>query len=637
MKELKTYGSWTSPISSSLVANSPIGISDITIDQNEIYWSEFHPSESGRSLIVKYDKKKNKTECILDKPFSARSKVHEYGGGSFTVHNKTLYFSNESDQHFYSLSNNGKILDLTKDDQKRYANPIYDTQRNVLYAVEETHHSDKKITNSLVQIDVNNSRVKTIHEGWDFYGMLAIHPKNTHLAFITWNHPNMPWDETTLWKSSLKDDGSLSNIKKVAGGLNESIIQPEWNSKGQLFFISDKTGYWNIYYLKDKNIFPCHKLSADFGRPFWVFGNSNYDFLSEEKIACIYTMKGLDQLEIIDLKQKKIDKISLPFTSLSYLKACENTLFFIASSPTQAKCLISYDFKNMKTLCKSSKVSIESSYISIPEAIEFPTEDNKTSHGFFYPPKNRDQFGEGKPPLIIKSHGGPSSQASPSLNLEVQFWTSRGFAYFDVNYGGSTGYGRKYRERLKGQWGIVDVNDCANGAQFLIEKGKVDREKIAIKGSSAGGYTALAGIAFKDIFKAGVSYYGVSDLTALAASTHKFELHYLDGLIGPYPKSKKRYIRYSPKNNVDKITCPVLLFQGSMDKVVPPSQANAMYEALNTNNIPVALIQFEGEKHGFKKPENIQKAFEFELFFYSKVFNFFLENTSYKLKIQNLK
>lgn len=632
--EAQPHGSWKSPITSSMIVEAAIKLGDIVIDGETLYWNETRPSEKGRSVVMKWEK--GKAVEITPSSYNARTRVHEYGGGAFTAHGGTVYFSNDQDQHFYAQSSEGSITDISQADKKRYANPLFDPQRNLLYAVQEEHHSEHHVVNTLVKIDPKTHTITPIHEGWDFYGMPALHPQGTHLAFITWNHPNMPWDGTTLWVGELAPDGSLMHLKEVAGGISESIFQPEWSADGTLYFVSDRSGFWNLYSLGKKEVEACYPMEAEFGQPLWVFGVSRYAFLPNGKIASIFTVKGTDFLGMIDPEKRTLETLDLPFTCMGNLHAQGETLYFMGSSPTEVKSLIRYDFKTVERLRVSKTLTIDLGYISLPETLEFPTEKGNTAFGFFYPPKNKDYQGTDKPPLIVKSHGGPSAHVTSSLNLEIQFWTSRGFAFLDVNYGGSTGYGREYRERLKGNWGIVDIDDCVNGALYLADQGRVDREKMAIKGGSAGGYTTLAALTFRDVFKAGASYYGVSDLEALAQDTHKFESRYLDGLIGPYPQEKNRYITYSPIHHTDKLSCPVILLQGAEDKVVPPAQAEKMFEALKKKKIPVAYLLFEGEQHGFRLAENIKKSLDAELYFYAKIFGFKPADPLNPLTIHNL-
>lgn len=637
------YGSWKSPITSSTLVESAIKLGDITIDGNTVYWNEIRPSEKGRSVVVKWDQSQGID--INQDPYNVRTRVHEYGGGSYTVHEGTLYFTNFKDQHFYSLSPDGTIKQLTTADNKRYANPVYDPEDNLIYAIEETHNSETDVINSLVAIDAEGKlEVQTLHSGHDFYSSIALNPDGTELAFLTWNHPRMPWDGTELWAAQILPGGKLTKIKKVTGGHSESIFQPRYAPDGKLFFISDQTGFWNLYERGPKEIIPCYPLDAEFGSPQWVFGMSRYDFVGDDngyQIACIYTIKGTDHLALLDLNKYTLKKLPLSYTNYSDIHTSGNTLYFQAASPDEARAIYSLDLSNqdLSVIRKSKEMTIDTGYFSKPETLEFPTENGLTAFAFFYPPKNKDftPLSDEKPPLIVKSHGGPSAHVSATLNLEIQYWTSRGFAFLDVNYGGSTGYGRAYRERLKGNWGIVDVDDCTNGALYLAKLGRVDPERLAIKGGSAGGFTTLAALTFRDVFKAGASYFGVSDLVAMTDDTHKFESRYLDGLIGSYPEQKERYIEYSPIHHTDKLSCPVILLQGAEDKIVPPSQSELMYKALKEKGIPVAYLVFEGEQHGFRNAENIKKALDSELYFYSQIFHFTPSDALEPIPIDNWK
>lgn len=615
----KPHGSWKSPITSSLIVESSIRLGDIVVDGEDLYWNELRPQEKGRSVIVRW--RNGKKEDVLPSPYSARTRVHEYGGGAFTVHNETLYFSNFKDQGFYFQKLNNAPEKICGNENKRYANPLYDPHRSIIYAIQEEHCADGKVINSLVKI---GKEAQVIHEGHDFYSMPALHPKGTHLAFITWDHPNMPWDGTSLWIGRLTDDGHLEDVKKVAGGIDESIFQPQWSPDGTLYFVSDRTGWWNLYRMQGEKIKPLCPMEAEFGKPLWIFKMSNYDFLEDGKIGCVYTIKGTDFLGILDPEMQMLETIDLPFTSYGSFCSQNKTLYFTAASETAPPSLIKYDTeqKKLEIIQKSKDVTIDTGYLSSPKTIEFPTANGKTAYAFYYAPKNKDYQGTDLPPLIVKSHGGPTMRVDASLNLEIQFWTSRGIAVLDVNYGGSTGYGREYRERLKGNWGIVDVEDCINGALFLANQGYVDRERMAIKGGSAGGYTTLAALTFHKVFKAGASYYGICDLEALCQDTHKFESRYNDGLIGPYPEAKEIYQKRSPIHYVDQLSSPVILFQGDEDKIVPSSQAEAMFQALKDKKIPTAYLLFKGEQHGFRISENIKKALDAELYFYGKVFGF---------------
>jgi dipeptidyl aminopeptidase/acylaminoacyl peptidase len=451
----------------------------------------------------------------------------------------------------------------------------------------------------------------------------------------------MPWDGTELWTAKVQDDGTLATPEKIAGSREEAIFQPEWSPDGTLIFVSDRTGWWNFYRWNPstQTVEALCEKSAEFGLPLWVFGMSTYGF-ANDKIICTYTENGISKFASLDLNSLELSHIECPYTSIAGIQVCSDHAVFVGGSSTEPTAIVKYDLntKQFEVLRRASELRIDSGYLSIPEATEFPTENNLTAHALYYAPKNKDfQAPEGElPPMLVKSHGGPTASTSASFNLGIQYWTSRGFAVLDVNYGGSTGYGRAYRERLKGTWGIVDVDDCANGAKYLAEQGKVDSDRLVIAGGSAGGYTTLCALTFQNTFKAGASYYGVSDLKALAEDTHKFESRYLDGLIGAYPERADLYRDRSPISSVDRLSCPVIFFQGDEDKIVPPNQAEMMVNALKAKGLPVAYVLFEGEQHGFRKAENIKRALDGEFYFYSQVFGYQPADSIEPVAIYNL-
>ena len=450
----------------------------------------------------------------------------------------------------------------------------------------------------------------------------------------------MPWNGTELWVSELNADGSLGRLERVAGGIDESVVQPEWSPDGALYFVSDRTGWWNLYRWHDRHIEPLCEMKADFGRPQWVFGMSTYAFESAGCIICAYTKQGTWRLASLDTSTGKIQLIKVPYTDIRSLRALSGQAVFIAGSSTEPPSIVKLDLatRRVEVLRRSSNVKVDAEYLATPKAIEFPTERELTAHAFFYAPRNREYTGPSgeQPPLLVISHGGPTAATSTTLSWGVQYWTSRGIAVLDVNYGGSSGYGRAYRQRLNGQWGVVDVDDCVNGARYLVKIGEVDGNRLAIRGGSAGGYTTLCALTFRDLFRAGASYYGVSDLEALTKDTHKFESHYLDRMIGPYPERRDLYRKRSPIHFVDRISCPIIFFQGREDKVVPPSQAELMVEALREKRLPVAYVSFEGEQHGFRRAENIKRALDAELYFYSEIFNFEAADPVEPVQIDNL-
>lgn len=653
MNTVSPYGSWKSPISSDLIVSGTVGLGQIFIDGDDIYWVEGRPSEAGRSVLVRRTPD-GKISDVTPHPFNVRTRVNEYGGAAFAVAGGVVYFSNFADQRIYTQTLNSQAKPLTPTANSRYADAIVDKQRNRLICVREDHAGEGEPVNTIVSINLDNGEdIQILTQGNDFYASPRLSPDGSLLSWICWNHPNMPWDGTELWVAEINADGSLGEKYLVAGGVEESIFQPEWSPDGVLYFVSDKSNWWNFYRWQSST--PLNpslvrgeaeietslcEMAAEFGLPQWVFGMSTYAVVSESKIICTYTQQGQWHLASLDLTTKQLTTIDTPYTDISSVKGRGETVVFLAGSPTESTAIVKLNLatNQLEILRQSSNLSINPGYLSVPEPIEFPTENNLTAFGFFYPPKNQDfaaPAGE-KPPLVVKSHGGPTAATSSSMNLKIQYWTSRGFAVLDVNYGGSTGYGREYRKRLQDSWGIVDVDDCANGAKYLAQKGLVDGERMAIAGGSAGGYTTLCALTFRDVFKAGASYYGVSDLEALATDTHKFEARYLDGLIGPYPERKDLYVARSPIHSAERLSCPVIFFQGLEDKVVPPNQAEMMVEILKAKGLPVAYVAYEGEHHGFRRAENIKRTLDGEFYFYSRVFKFELAEPVEEVVIFNL-
>ena len=621
------YGAWRSPITADLITGKRVGVISPRIDGDDVYWIENRPAEAGRSVLVR----RAGNGTIADATpaeFSVRTRVHEYGGGAFAVRNGVLIFSNFQDTRLYRVDGGDPPHPITPAGALRYADVIFDSDRTRLIAVREDHSGDGEAVNSIVALDSDGdeSGGMLLTSGADFYSNPRLSPDGQRLAWLQWNHPNMPWDGSELWVGEIGADGMVSSSELIAGGRQESIFQPEWAPDGTLYFVSDRTGWWNLYRCSGSGDEAVAPMDAEFGLPQWVFGMTTYAFLDPETILAIYSRDGTWHLVTIAADSGDVAPVDSSFTQISELFAANGSAVMIAGSPVLPTAVVRYQAASgtFETLKRSLDAEVDPSYLSTPEPIEFPTENGLTAHGFLYLPKNQDFVaprGE-LPPLLVQSHGGPTDATSTALSLPIQFWTSRGFAVLDVNYGGSTGYGRPYRERLNGSWGIVDVDDHVNGAKYLIDQGLVDPQRTAIRGSSASGYTTLASLAFRDLFRAGASHYGISDLETIAADTHKFESRYLDGLIGPYPDSKDIYMERSPIHCLEGFTKPLILFQGSQDTVVPPDQAETMYEAMAAHGLPVALVVFSDEGHGFRRGENIRRALESELDFYGQVFGF---------------
>ncbi|MGF1490414.1 MAG: S9 family peptidase [Prochloraceae cyanobacterium] len=622
--QITSFGSWRSPITSDLIVSKTIKLKEILTDDRDIYWLEGRPNEGGRSVVVKLDREGVAID-LTPEPFNVRSRVHEYGGGAYTVANGIVYFTNFSDRRIYKQVGNSFPQPITPEDNKRYADLTIDPHRNRLICICEDHsHPETEPENSLVSIDLDSETITVLASGEDFYSSPRLSEDGNQLAYISWNHPNLPWDSSKLWLINLQSN----ETKCIAGEREEeSICEPKWSSDGILYFSSDRNGWWNLYRLdRSEQIELVFQLDAEFAYPHWIFGLSNYSFVDNTTIVCSYTEKGRWYLGTIDTEKKQLEKLDLPYSDIESVKTSGNNILFIGGSSTIPTAIVRLDLTTKTTtiLKQSSETEIDPGYISTPEAIEFPTANGKTAYAWYYPPKNKDYSqptGE-LPPLLVKSHGGPTAAASVNFNLRIQYWTSRGFGYLDVNYGGSTGYGRKYRQRLDRNWGIVDVDDCVNAAKYLVKQKKADPDRLAISGGSAGGYTTIAALTFKDTFKAGASYYGIGDLEILARDTHKFESRYLDRLVGKYPEEKQIYIDRSPIHFTSQLAVPVIFFQGLEDKVVPPNQAEMMVKAIENKGIPVAYVTFANEGHGFRRAENIKTALDGEFYFYSRIFNF---------------
>lgn len=640
-KKVSPYGSWKSPVTMNMILADSVRFYELSLDNESIYWLEGRPQENGRCVVVK------RSLCgeVSDQfptPFNARSRVHEYGGGAFLVYDGVIYFSHFNDQRIYCKKMYAEPFPITEVEKYFYSDFRYDRKRDRLICIREDHRNTKREPiNTIISIDLKIPyKVEVLATGKDFYSSPRISLDGEQLTWLSWDHPNMPWDGCEVFIAKILNNGYLDDPILVAGGLEESIFQPEWSPDNILHFISDRTGWWNIYRYKNNKVEPLYPMEAEFGQPQWVFGMSKYGFESEHSIICTYSQKGVWNMARLNMANKSLEKIDTPYTAIENVHVDAGKVVFLGGSPTEENAVISMDLKNkeIKIIRKPNALIIDAAYLSVPETIEFPTEDNLKAHGFFYAPKNKDFTGPlgGLPPLISIIHGGPTSATDSVLDYRIQFWTSRGFAVFDINYSGSTGYGTDYRRRLNGRWGVVDLNDCENGARYLADKGYVDFNKMAIRGGSAGGYTVLRALTFSQIYKTGASYYGVSDLEGLAKDTHKFESRYLDKIIGPYLESAHLYRDRSPIYHLDKLGKPIIFFQGLEDKIVPPSQAKMMVEALRKKGVPVAYIAFEDEQHGFRQAKYIKRATEAELYFYSKIFGFEPADCMEPVTIDNL-
>ena len=621
------YGSWRSPITAELLAESTVHLGEVRVDGDAVYWIETRPSEQGRSVVVRWTAAEGARD-VTPSGFSARTRAHEYGGGSYWVDGDTVYFANFPDQILYRQVIGQAPAPLTPAGY-RYADGIVDRGRGRIICVREDHTvAGREAENTLVAIDsVAGGPGEVIASGHDFYSSPALSPDGTQLCWLAWRHPNMPWTATELWLADVTPGGEVVNARCIEGASGgDAIFQPAWSPDGQLIFVSDRTDWWNLYRWQPEGAQPLAPLAAEFGLPQWIFGRSTYAFVSAQELVCAFVSDGVASLAVLNLTTRRLGAALWQGAAVDGVCVSDGHVVFVGGKPDAmaAVCRIDLASGAVEELRQSSTLTVDPGFLSVPEVIDFPTTGGQTSHAFYYPPQNhlyRAPEGE-RPPLVVFSHGGPTGATTSTLSLSVQYWTSRGFGVLDVNYRGSTGYGRAYREMLYGQWGIVDVDDCVAGARFLADAGRVDGRRLAIRGGSAGGYTTLMTLVSGTEFAAGASYFGVSDVEALALETHKFESRYMDWLVGPYPAQRDLYLERSPITHADRLASPVIFFQGLDDKIVLPNQAEMMVESLARKGIPVAYIAYEGEGHGFRRGENIVNSLHAELAFYGLVLGF---------------
>ncbi|HEY6533359.1 MAG TPA: prolyl oligopeptidase family serine peptidase [Acidimicrobiales bacterium] len=673
------FGSWPSPITSRLLVADAVSLEDAAVGAVDVWWAERRPQEGGRVQIVRHRPGGDRVD-VLPEGFAARTRVHEYGGGSWWLHGADVVFANWSDQRLWRLdagADDPFVLtpDPTVEHGDRYADGRFTADGRWVVCVRERHaDGEGEPANEIVAVwsrprgDVEEPVV--LVTGSDFVAAPRVSPDGRWITWFQWNHPDMPWDGTELHVAELHSDPggsraiSIGPSVVVAGGRDESVTQPEWTADGDLLFLSDRTDWWNLYRLAADRIeaalaagpggsapeaVAVAPLEAEIGVPHWVFDQSRYAVLADGRILVAIVRDGIDQLGVVPVAGAEVVPLRSPFTSLAALRPFGSGAVLIGASPTSEAVVAVVDVPAeldpdgttevaLAVLRPARDLGIDPGWISTPEPISFATTGDRFAHALFYPPTGVGVAGpdDEAPPLLVLSHGGPTSAARPQLNLAVQFWTSRGFGVVDVNYGGSTGYGRRYRRRLIGEWGIVDVDDCVAATRLLVDRGDADRDRLIVRGGSAGGFTTLAALAFREVFAAGCSLYGIGDLEALARDTHKFEARYLDSLVGPYPARRDLYVERSPIHNLDELDCPVILLQGAEDAVVPPSQAELVVAALEDNGQPYAYLLFEGEQHGFRKAETIVRAIEAEAYFYSRIFDFELADEVEPVEIANL-
>ena len=649
MTTVAPHGSWSSPITLDLVASEGgVAYGSLSVDDEGLYWLETRPEQKGRAALVFLPHGGSPVD-VAPEGFNVRTRVHEYGGGAWFRDGRVVYCSNFDDSRLYRIDGPGaEPQPITPEPAEvhalRYADGRVFAEGRLIVCVRESH-GEGEPQNELVVLPADGSAEPlVIASGRDFYAAPRPSPDGDHLAWLAWDHPHMPFEGTDLCIGDLAADGACTNARRVAGSATESIFQPEWSPEGDLFFVSDRTGWSNLY-VEREGEGEVHALTyeeAELGYPQWVFDLTRYDFLPGGRVACVFTREAVDGLEILDLASGRLERLDLPYTSFHSpsLRSYGSKLYFPASSPTEPSAVVELDAdtKRATILSRSTELELDERYISVAEPLAFEGTDDLTSHGFFYAPKNPEHSAEeGElPPLLVFVHGGPTAHVQTSLDLGIQLFTSRGLAVVDLNYGGSTGYGREYRDRLRGRWGEVDVEDSAAAVRYLAERGDIDAARVEITGGSAGGYTTLLALAIRDEFAAGTSYYGVADLVTFHGETHKFESHYDDYLVGPWPEAIDTYRDRSPVSHADSISRPLLLLQGLDDKVVPPAQSEVIVDALKQRGIPYAYIAFEGEGHGFRQAENVKRAYAAHLSFLAQVFGFDPADELEPIEIENL-
>ncbi|HLQ85453.1 MAG TPA: prolyl oligopeptidase family serine peptidase [Salinisphaeraceae bacterium] len=645
-KQTCPYGCWPSPITPADIAAAGRKFADLKIDPAApavLYWNERRPEEGGRSTIMRQHPG-GACEDLLAAPYSARSMVHEYGGGSFAVHAGVLWFVNGTDQALYRRDRQGAITRITSaNDPARYADLQYDPVHDCLFAVAETPCTAHEPRASIVRIDAAGA-VQTVAAGHDFYASPRLSPGADKLVWLAWNHPDMPWDNTELWQAAIAPDGRIGAGTCLHAGEDESLFGPLFAPDGRLFIVSDADNWWNLYRVAGaRDLRQLTREQAEFGVPQWIFGQDTCAFAADGRLFALASANGFWRLGEVAGSSGAFADLAVAATHMEQLVATADGLALVLADASTAPRIARLSASggrgereawSMEVVRTSADVA-QDVLLSRPEPMAFPTANGDTAHALFYAPAHAEVVGpaQERPPLLIKCHGGPTGATSTALDLRIQYWTSRGYAVLDVNYRGSTGYGRAYRQKLNGAWGIADVEDCVYGARQLAADGRIDAARIVITGSSAGGYTVLSVLTFTELAAAGASYYGIADLQALLATTHKFESRYLERLIGEDPAVFKAR---SPLHHAECLACPVLFLQGQQDKIVPPDQAAHMAAALRARSVPVAQVNFADEGHGFRRAENISHAIAAEQSFYQQVLGLDCAEPGMALAIDNL-
>ena len=623
--EVLPFGSWPTPITAPRVIEAAVRLGGLRADGDALWWLELRPQEGGRTALVRRGAD-GTVDDLLPAPWNVRTAVHEYGGGAAWFRDGVAWFTNWADQRLYRMEPGGEPAAITPEPEVprglRFADGEVSPDGTTIACVRESHEPDGAVANEIVLLPVAGGSAEVTVSGPDFVSNPRWRPEGDGLCWIEWDHPNMPWDGTRLIARVGGED------VLVAGGPVESVLQPVWEPGGTLLFLSDRSGWWNLYrWWPSDEIEQVVGLDAEIGEPQWVFGRPRYALRRDDAIAFAYWRDGFDHLATVD-QNGLVHDLDLPYSEWSDLAVIGTTVHAIAASPAEEAAVVAVDPSTaaVTVLRPPRSLGLDPGYLRPAESIDFPTTGGRTAHALVYAPANPGYVGPtgDKPPVITFVHGGPTAAARPSLALDIRFWTSRGFAVVDVNYGGSTGYGRAFRDQLKGTWGIVDVDDCEAAVTYLADAGRVDPARLCIAGGSAGGFTVLACLAFRETFSAGADQFGVADLEALARDTHKFESRYLDTLVGPYPERRDVYVARSPIHHLDGFDRPLIVLQGLEDEIVPPNQSEMIVDALRAKGVPVAYLPFEGEQHGFRQAPNIIRALEGELSFFAQLFGFAL-------------
>lgn len=637
----RPYGSWPSPLSAAKATGAQNRLGQIVLDGGRILWLEGRPAEGGRVTLMALDSSGQPASELTPAPLNVRTRLHEYGGSCVAARDGLVVLVSDRDQRLYRREADGSTRPISpeSDGALRFAEPLIDWQRRRVVAVAEDHRTDGEPVNLLVALPLAGGDPVTLDEGHDFFASPRLSPDGSRLTWLVWDHPDMPWDATRLMTAGLTSDGALTDVRCVAGaGGGEAVLQPEFLPDGRLLYLSDRTGFWNLW--EEGGEAPLLERKSEFGGPLWQVGSRWWTPIDARRCLVTWGEDGLGRLGILHLEDGRLECLDLPFAEFTEIHVAGERAVFRGSALDCPSEIAALDLasRKLETIRAAGPLELEPAWIATVRPISFPSRNGRTAHAYHYPPTNPDfrAPADEKPPLIVRSHGGPTGAASPALRLGYQFWTSRGFAIVDVDYAGSTGYGRAYRDSLNGLWGVADVEDCVAAAEHLVAEGLADPDRLVISGGSAGGFTTLAALTFHDTFKAGASHYGIGDLEALMRTTHKFEARYLDRLIGPWPESARLYRERSPIHHTDRLSCPLILFQGLEDKVVPPDQAWAMRDALRAKKLPVACLEFAGEGHGFRSAEVQRTVLLAEYAFYCQIFGIASSEPLPRIEIENL-